>query len=442
MPTWTAEQVLALAPDSASTKAGRNLANAAKWRTLGHDEQALWGECQGSGADAYQTEIDLTEPAFKCTCPSRKFPCKHALGLFLLFANQPASVPAAQPPDWVVQWLERRAQTARRKQAPAATPDDPAQQAKKAKAKANRTAQREAKVSAGLIELERWLHDLMRQGLAHAQTQPARYWDTIAARMIDAQAPGIARWLRDMASLPAAGGDWAEQLLTRLGRLHLLIEGHKRLATLAKSTQADLRSAIGWTCKAEDLATEPGVRDHWLALGRHSYEEDNLRVQRTWLWGQQSRRTALLLDFTMSGQAPEVRFAPGTCLDAELVFYPSAYPLRASVRTWGEVAPITPPPAHHATITDLLAAHAAALACQPWLEYLPAAIQALVPYRHESGWRVRDADGCWLPLSSRFTQHWHLLAISGGEPVLLFGEWDGRCLLPLSAWIDERFIRF
>ena len=86
---WTPEQIVALAPDAGSVKAGRELATARKWVSLGRSEQAVWGECQGSGAKPYQTKIDLSEPAFQCSCPSRKFPCKHALGL-LLPAGRPA----------------------------------------------------------------------------------------------------------------------------------------------------------------------------------------------------------------------------------------------------------------------------------------------------------------------------------------------------------------
>jgi hypothetical protein len=34
----------------------------------------------------------------------------------------------------------------------------------------------------------------------------------------------------------------------------------------------------------------------------------------------------------------------------------------------------------------------------------------------------------------------HLLALSGGHPLTLCGEWDGRTLLPLSVWQDGRLI--
>lgn len=99
--TWTTEQILALAPDVSSAKNGKALATPSKWVTLGNNKQAIWGECQGSGKTPYQTQIDLTEVAFRCNCPSRKFPCKHGLGLLILSINEPAAFKSQAPPAWV-----------------------------------------------------------------------------------------------------------------------------------------------------------------------------------------------------------------------------------------------------------------------------------------------------------------------------------------------------
>ena len=71
-----------------------------KWKTLGADEACAWGTIQGSGKDPYQACIDFSGPAFKCTCPSRKFPCKHGLGLFLIVAQQAAALTEKKPPAW------------------------------------------------------------------------------------------------------------------------------------------------------------------------------------------------------------------------------------------------------------------------------------------------------------------------------------------------------
>ena len=106
--TLDANQILALAPDPASAKAGSQLASPRNWSNLGRNDAALWGECQGSGKTPYRTQIDLAGPAFKCSCPSRKFPCKHGLGLYLLLAADAAPFSHTAPPAWVGEWLEGR----------------------------------------------------------------------------------------------------------------------------------------------------------------------------------------------------------------------------------------------------------------------------------------------------------------------------------------------
>ena len=109
---WTTEHILALAPDNSSLKAAQKLLTLSKWATLGADERALWGECQGSGSKPYLTRISLAEPAFKCSCPSRKFPCKHALALFLLHTEQTEAFSTSDPPGWVSDWLAERSRRA------------------------------------------------------------------------------------------------------------------------------------------------------------------------------------------------------------------------------------------------------------------------------------------------------------------------------------------
>ncbi len=116
----------------------------------------------GSGAKPYRTYIDLSGPAYRCTCPSRKFPCKHVLGLLLLWSD--GTVPAAAGlPDRVAEWIEGRHQrearsTARRERGAAGeAPSDP-------EAARRRAEQRERRVAAGLDELDRWLRDQVRHG--------------------------------------------------------------------------------------------------------------------------------------------------------------------------------------------------------------------------------------------------------------------------------------
>jgi hypothetical protein len=438
--TWNTQQILALAPDPASAKAGQGLVSPAKWVSLGRSEQAVWGECQGSGSTPYQVQIELTEPAFRCSCPSRKFPCKHGLGLFLMFANNSAAIKPADPPAWVAEWLAKRAEKAE-KPKQAARPDSeksPEEQAKAAEEQAKRAAQRQKRVAQGLQDLDLWLRDLVRQGFAAVQARPYKFWDDAAGRLVDAQAPGVARMLREMGSLPGSGAGWQERLLEKVGLLTLLLEAYGRLETLPEPTQADVREGIGWTVRQESVLAGTGVADCWRVLGRRSYEEELFRVHRTWLRGRTTDRDALLVNFVRQGQPMETLLAVGTCFDAEMAFFPSAWPLRALLKERTSTPrPLTDFPAY-ADAPAMLSAYADALACSPWLEAFPAPLADMIPVQQGGAWGVRDRQGHVLPLARGFDQGWSLLALSGGHPLRLFGEWEGANLLPVSVWTEAQ----
>lgn len=438
---YSVEQIIALAPDAASAKAGRSLATASKWRNVGQDGRALWGECQGSGAKPYQTVIDLNEPAFKCSCPSRKFPCKHALGLFLLVANQPAT--GNNVPEWAAEWLVKRDQQSQRRTEAAKKAEeepDEATVSRRASQKAKRSLDREAKVVAGLKELELWLRDLVRHGLAAAQTRSFDYWEQMAARLIDAQAPGAARRVRELSYVPQSGDGWTERLLARVSSLFLLLKAFERIESLSATTQADVRTAIGWNYKEDELPEENAVADRWFVLGQRTTGEETLRVRRTWLWGQRTARGALVLEFAAPGQHLAVDLFSGTTIDAELIYYPSNYPLRAALKNRVSTTRTQNEISGYASSEQLLMTYADVLARNPWLEVIPAPLQTMVPLRRGERWFVRDSNDRLLSLKSSSTSGWKLLALSGGYPMTIFGEWNGRSLLPVSAWADGRHV--
>jgi len=107
------EQVLALAPDAGSAAAGERLGTPAAWQNLGGNDDAYWGECRGG--ELYQVRVARVDLAARCTCPSRKVPCKHALGLLVLAATMPTALTATEPPEWVMEWLVRRGEEAARR---------------------------------------------------------------------------------------------------------------------------------------------------------------------------------------------------------------------------------------------------------------------------------------------------------------------------------------
>ena len=434
---WTSEQIMALAPDASSAKAGKSLASAKNWVTLGANEEAVWGECKGSAAKPYQAEIELSEPAFRCTCPSRKFPCKHTLGLFLMYESQPKNFEQHEAPAWVSEWLKTRTQQREKK----ATKSERENQAPDPAAQAKRANERQAKVEAGIKELELWLHDLVRQGLSQDDIRSYNFWDKPAARLIDAQAPGLARTLRELGSLATAQQPgWQDKVGARLGRLHLLMEGYKRIDSLPTAMAAEIRQQIGWTVNQDELLSETGVKDHWLLVGQRTEQEDKLKVQRNWLVGETTGQVALVLVFWHPSQRPEINLPNGSSFDGELVFFPGTYPMRAVIKNRQARSGNLPAWSGYPTIEAAYQGYTSTLVANPWLEEFPMALQAVYPIQHDNGWAVRDQAGYLLPVSPRFGDIWDLVALSGGYPISLFGEWDGEYLRPLSVLHENRFI--
>ncbi|PJJ03909.1 SWIM zinc finger protein [Streptomyces sp. 2333.5] len=453
---WTTDQVLALAPDEASRKAGGRLAAPEPWSETGADGAAVWGQCKGSGKKPYRTVIDLNGPAFTCSCPSRKFPCKHALGLLLLWAGGDGdrAVAAGEPAPWAVEWLAGRRERAGRTAgaapgggAASRAPADP-------EAAERRAARRMQRIGAGAMELEQRLEDLLQSGLASAgragggdahgggSGSAGGSWDETAARMVDAQAPGLAARVRELGSVVASGADWPARLLEECALLHLLDQGFLGLDRLPAPLAATVRSRVGLTTEAAELLTGPDaatVRDRWLVLAQQDSNDGKLLTRRIFLRGERTGRMALHLSFGGSHRPLDLALPPGLVLDADLAYYPGARPLRAAL---GERhAPAAPGPVPPGCGIDAaLTAYGDALRDDPWLDSWPVVLTDVtpIPGRDGAAWQLADADGeSALPLDPRSSgraSRWQLAAISGGAPVTVFGECGHRGFLPLTVW--------
>jgi hypothetical protein len=431
---WTTDQVLALAPDAASRKAGSKLGTAGPWSGAGSStEGAVWGQCKGSGSTPYRTVVDTggaQGTAYKCSCPSRKFPCKHALGLLLLWAGGTELVPAGgTAPDWAEEWLAGHRERADRKAAAAAegaAPADP----EAARRRAERRAQR---ITAGATELEQRLTDLLRGGLAQAERTGYGLWEETAARMVDAQAPGLAARVRELGAIPASGAGWPGRLLEECALLHLLDRGWLRREELPPGLAATVRTRVGLPAPA---AGEP-LRDRWMVLCQYDTTDGHLTTRRIWLHGAESGRTALLLSYGAAGRAPALVLPPGLTLDASVAWHPGS--LRGELaEQFGAPDPGGVRPAG-IEVAAAPAGYGERLRADPWLESWPVTLADVIPARDpEGGWQLADADGkSALPLTPAAASApglWRLVALSGGGPVTVFGECGHAGFRPLSAW--------
>src|SRR5579872_6046898 len=204
------EKIESIAPDQSSLVAARKLVKPSGWSGLSCDDAGLaWGECQGSGSSPYRVVISEVDAGYKCTCPSRKFPCKHNLALMWMRAEGKVLFHSAQAPEWVQDWIRRRRLTSTRpgsdekeasksKSLSQATAQeelkevDPQAEARAAAARDRSRREREDAVLTGLDDLDRWLVDQADAGLAAFAQQAGKSCRPIAQRLVDAKAPGLA----------------------------------------------------------------------------------------------------------------------------------------------------------------------------------------------------------------------------------------------------------
>ena len=419
---WSSTQVDTLAPDASSARAARGLSAPTAWSATGRLDDVLWGRIR-----SYQVCVDLSGPAFRCTCPSRKIPCKHALALLQLWAG--SDVGAGPAPDFAREWQAARQVRATARPRAAATPD-PAAAAKRAEQRAER-------VAGGMAELRRWLDDQVRQGLAGAQRSGPQPFEAMAARLVDAQAPTAAGAVRRLGYAAGVGPHWADRLLGELALLRLLVSGHERLAELPADLAATVRSRIGFPVATDDVLAGPLCTDRWQVLGQVETDDGALTTRRTWLRGSALGRFALVLSFAAPGQPLTADLVPGTEFRGDLAFYPGAAPLRALVADRASAAEPFGAPDGAVPLAEALAGWSRTIAAEPWRYDAPVLLADVTP--SDDGWLV-DATGDALPLAPGHREPWWLLAAAGGRPATVAAEWSPAGLRPLAAWVDGGFV--
>jgi hypothetical protein len=341
----------------------------------------------------------------------------------LLWAG--GEIKEADQPDWVREWHEgRAARSATRK---TGGPRTEAQE----KAAAKRAAARRQRMSSGVAELRQWLADQVRHGIAGTDQLGYKHFETLAARLIDAQTPGLAGAVRGVASVPSSGPGWEERLLTEFAMLHLLTTAAESEG-LPEELAAVTRVRVGQTIPAEQVLATPPVRDVWRVIGLRDSHEDRLSVRRVWLIGAATGREALVLSYAMPGQALTSDLLVGQAVDADLCFYPGIRALvsaKHGTRPWGDGG---------MTVSEALRRLSDGLAADPWVQGWPMLLRgSIVPGER---WHVVDSAGDALPLDQRCGDQWRFLAASGGAEAVIAAEWSWAGLIPLTMFVDGEVI--
>ncbi|MDA9774524.1 SWIM zinc finger domain-containing protein, partial [Saprospiraceae bacterium] len=314
----------------------QKLSNQDLWLSFGHSSRVMWGSIKGSGSKPYNVQIDVKELAYKCSCPSRQFPCKHALALMLLYSKV-ANAKGQEEPEDVAKWIDKR----RNKSAPKPEVELTDKELDKRKdAQAKRQEDRSILVNAGIAELELWLKDLLRSGLLELPNKPAKFYHSMAARMIDAKASGLAGWIKALSKLDFSDQEvWLNDACEIIAKLNLIIQSWKKKDQLTPEWLASIKNLIGWSQSPKALQSDKdalAIRDYWLVIGQEREKSEEIIIQRTWLYGLREQRTMLDLTFGTPFSPLQNSFVVGKILKAEVAFFESQFPQRGVVRLVAE----------------------------------------------------------------------------------------------------------
>lgn len=325
----TTEQVQSIAPDPASVKAATKVFNKTNW-VVEKSARAVWSAIQGSGKKPYYVCVDATNIAFKCTCPSRKFPCKHGLALgFFIAANDYNSIPEKEEPTWVLEWIDKRA----------AKQQKAVEKTKTVAPKVNKKKKEDKwkKAVKSIEQVELWLQDVIKLGILEFQGKGAAYWDSLSQRMVDAKMPGINTYFNHLAQIDYQR-QWEQPVLNTLRSLHLLVHAIKNNEHLDPEIKQEIELLLGWNINKKELLANNQtevVDDVWFVVKIDQRSLDNLESRKVYLYGVQTNRWAYILEFAFGSSYFADVYIEGGMMQAKLAMYPGISNTRAVVKLKG-----------------------------------------------------------------------------------------------------------
>lgn len=195
MRTVKEQEIRALAPNANAVANARKISSGGGFVSLkrSQDDSFYMGECKGSGKNNYVVSadyIDEQHPVFRCSCPSRQFPCKHSLALLYEMAAGKDFAVTEIPGDI----LEKREKKEAREAKKNSGEKKPASEKSVKAAKAAKTKKIKKQLE-GLEMLRQLTDRLVDNGLAAMGSVSLKTYRDLARQLGDYYLPGPLTWL-------------------------------------------------------------------------------------------------------------------------------------------------------------------------------------------------------------------------------------------------------
>lgn len=241
MRTFSEQQIASLAPNANALMNGRKISAGGGFvsRMRSEDDSFYMGECKGSGKSNYVVSADFADeekPVFRCSCPSRQFPCKHSLALmFEMVAGKDFAV--GEIPKDILDKREKK-QAREAKKTDASGEKKPASEKSARAAKSARTKKIKKQLE-GLELMKQLTDQLMDTGLSSMGSVSLKSYRDLAKQLGDYYLPGPQNYFnRLVLEMEAYQKDQDKS------HYHRSVEVLKRLRALEKKATAYLNGKL------------------------------------------------------------------------------------------------------------------------------------------------------------------------------------------------------
>lgn len=240
------ELIRSLAPNQNAITNARKISNSGGFVTLHQTEgkDLIFGECKGSGKSAYQTSVDFSgdAPVFRCSCPSRQFPCKHGLAILYEWVNG-KSFEVAEVPEDVT---KKREKITKRKEKAKEAPGS-SKPSKTSLAAAKKKLQKQLE---GLELAETFVTDLLNRGVSSINGSSAASYKNLAKQLGDYYLPELQAI---MIEIITAAEDFSRQPDDK--ELNRLVALCVRLSSSVKKSREYIKTKL----ETDDVALEDTI---------------------------------------------------------------------------------------------------------------------------------------------------------------------------------------
>jgi len=407
------ETIRTLAPDDDTLKRAERISDVNKWAVAAFANNLLWGKISGSGAEDYSVMI-CTEPLhFHCDCPVRVQPCKHSLALLTIYTNNVLT--PEEIPSKVALWAEKKLGTK-------SSGDNQNIDFGKDTARDKRNKERLELMRLGVEDLEKWLFDLMAQGLANVAHANDTFWENSAARFKDSKLGRVAFTVREIADELSAKTTDYNDIAIKIGELSLLVSAFKNIEQLSNEMQEELLNQLGRLIRKNDVIEHGNsIKDFWIVTGQtEHFNLDGLLERRVWLQGKNSKQIACLLDFLFQGDFA-LKFNIGDTFESELYFYPGTTLQRALINN-SEITVLEEQFQFQSfsNLEDFISAFSRKIKLNPWLTQDQAIVENLkLQVKSGKAYLCDEHMNCLPLINFSQNQLFKLLAIAATNPITL-----------------------